>query len=113
MAYSPVYSVPFIWYTDAEPQTDNDVAVGYTAVVRELSCFSSIAATFVQLQVVPGPGFDAVTVISLEVAGLQVSNQWQGRIVVPGGGSMHLVVGSASAGTSVYVGGYILANTLS
>lgn len=110
MAYSPVFSTQFILYTDATPNLSYAVPAGATAVLRDATFYSTVAATLCQVNIQDSDEAEAVVVVSEEIAGVGVYAQWTGRVVVPGGGFINLELGSLAAGINAYVGGYLLQN---
>jgi hypothetical protein len=112
-SYSPVFSSQFILYTDATPNLSFAVPAGFTAVVRDVTFYATVAGTLCQVAIQDSEDAEGVTVVSEELAGVGVYVQWTGRIVVPAGGLINLVLGSLAAGVNAYVGGYLLRNTLS
>lgn len=111
-SYSPVFSSQFIVYTDAAPITEYEVPAGFTAVIRDATFIATVAATLCQVSIQDSEAAPACTVISETLAGIETYSQWTGRIVVPAGGLINLVLGSLAAGVSAYVGGYSLRNVL-
>lgn len=104
----PVFSQGFIYYTDAAPNSDYEVPEGFTAVVRDFTVFSSLAAVDAYLIVQNNATAPQVGIASIESVGVLKSDQWQGRCVVPAGGFITISLSGVSSGTSVYVGGYLL-----
>jgi len=82
-------------------------------VIRDVTYWADVAATLVQVAIQDDDAAPECVVVSLEALGVGTYQQWQGRVVVPAGGIITLTVGDLSAGSSVYVGGYLLRNTLS
>lgn len=111
-SYSPVFSTQFIVYVDAAPNLSYEVPAGFTAVVRDVTFYATIAGTLCQVTIQDSGAAPVVTVVSEELAGLGAYEQWTGRVVVPEGGFIGLVLGSLAAGINAYVGGYLLRNTL-
>lgn len=104
----PVYSAQFIVYTDASPNFTFDVPTGFTAVIRDFTYWADVAATLAQVEIQDSSAAPGVIVASLEALGVGEYHQWVGRVVVPGGGVITLTLGSLSAGSNIYVGGYLL-----
>lgn len=112
-SYSPVFSQGFIYYTEAAPNQNFDVPAGFTAVVRDISVSCEAGASVFNLVTYNGDGAPGVTEVYLEVTGALVSAHWEGRIVVPGGGTIYLGQYTLGVDGAAYVGGYLLRNSLS
>ncbi len=112
-SYSPVFSQGFVYYAPASPNASFDVPVGYTAVVREATLFSYLGGAILSVAVSTGPGAPLVWIMAEEAEGAVSSAQWGGRVVVPGGGAIQIDTASIGVEDTVYVGGYLLTNTLS
>lgn len=110
MGYSPVFSASFIEYTDAEPNAEFAVPIGFTAVVRDFSIFTYVGAGAAQLTIQNDEDAAALTVAAVSVAGAFVYDQWQGRVVCPGGGIIGIVGTTIGSGNHIYAGGYLLRN---
>lgn len=111
-SYSPVYSAAFIQYTASTPNSTFEVPAGFTAVARYGTVLQDIggyAAGFYlkDSEAAPGMFFDYAS--GLEV--FQV-HDWNGRIVVPAGGFLGISLTSIGDQPAVYLGGYLLRNTL-
>lgn len=111
MTYNPVYSTGFIYFIDATPNTLFDVPEGYTADVRQFLVTTEAAVGSVALQVANGAGAPYITCVYLNVGGGVQSESWEGRIVVPGGGSIQIIGAALGLTLCVYVGGYLLTNS--
>lgn len=111
-SYSPVFSATFIEYTDAEPNATFEVPEGFTAVVRDFSIFTYIGAGAAQLTIQNDPDASALTVAAVNVGGFFQYDQWQGRVVCPGGGIIGIVGAEGGSGSHIYAGGYLLRNNL-
>lgn len=111
-SYSPVFSSQFILYTDAAPNYVFDVPAGFTAVVRDFSAFTELGGLVTALNIQDSEAAPAIVCCYLGGFGAPEYQHIEGRWVVPGGGIMTLYVSSVSLATSVYVGGYLLRNTL-
>lgn len=112
-SYSPVFSAPFILYSEAAPNTEFEVPSNFTAVLRDFTCHTTAGETYADLYVSDGDGGPEVTVWTLNPTGLEVPTQWQGRVVVPGGGLIRIYQYTLGVGCTIYVGGYLLRNSLS
>lgn len=104
----PVYSAQFIVYTDAAPNSEFEVPEGFTAVVRQCTLFTQLGAANAQPFFSDAPGAPGVTFASLTTAGVAQADQWQGHVVVPGGGFIVLNINTILAGSQFYAGGYLL-----
>lgn len=111
-SYSPVFSSQFIVYTDATPNTLFEVPSGFTAVVRDFTAFATASLTLVQLSISDSTGAPECTFASLNLTGLEIAQQWTGRVVVPENGFIVLTAGTLRANLQAYVGGYLLRNNL-
>lgn len=111
-SYSPVYSAQFIVYTTDTPNEVYDVPVGFTAVVRQVTMFQDIGgytffAGFTNAVGAPGCAF-----VGLGGFTEFVSQSWEGRVVVPGGGQIYIGISELGSAPAAYVGGYLLRNEL-
>jgi len=111
-SYSPVFSQGFIYYTPDTPNIAFEVPEGFTAVLRDASYYDSVGAGFAAINVQTAVDVPWVTVIALNVLGVNQCETWSGRVVIPGGGVINLYTGSLGSGPEVYVGGYLLRNSL-
>jgi hypothetical protein len=111
-SYSPVFSQQFILSGASGGATAFLVPTGFTAVARDLTAYALLAATLVQLQVQDSESAPWVTVVNRTLAGVGTSAEWQGRIVIPEGGQMQVITDAETDGLDIYVGGYLLRNTL-
>ena len=112
MPYNPVYSQGFIYFIDATPTTTFDVPEQNTADIRQFLVTTEGAIGSVALQVANGPGAPYITCVYLGVTGALQSASWEGRIVVPGGGSINIIGAALGLTLCVYVGGYLLTNVV-
>jgi len=112
-SYSPVFSSQFIVYTSATPNSSFDVPVGYTAVVRQATCYQDIGGYDFGVFLQNSEAAPSLQFVNLKDVGLAVADQWQGRIVVPGGGVIFILWSELGSSPQFYVGGYLLRNTLS
>lgn len=112
MPYSPVYSSPFIQYTDSTPNASFEVPDGFTAVIRQWSCYQDIGDYVFFVTIYDSVDAPGITVVAAEQEGLVNYVAGEGRWVVPGGG--YIDIGFSTLGTAVqaYVGGYLLTNVL-
>lgn len=112
MAYSPVFSAAFIEYTPDTPNLAFDVPDGFTAVIRQISVVQDIGAYNFDCAIANGPGAPYLTIDYAAGIGAFSLHAAQGRWVVPGGGSIIVGVTSLGVHPSIYVGGYLLTNSL-
>lgn len=111
-SYKPVYSVQFVVYNDDAPNTDFLVPSGFTAVIREMSCYQTIGEFAFQVSIANVYGGPGVVIFRQTQAGVDNYVEKQGHWVVPGEGQIHTAVSTIAAGCSMYVGGYLLRNDL-
>jgi hypothetical protein len=112
-SYSPVFSSQFILYTDETPNTQFAVPEGFTAVVREVDIRIADTLAGVTVGISTDAGAPTIWFTQLTVGVTYASAQWQGRVVCPSPGLIVLSEGSVGTGLTIYVGGYLLRNTLS
>jgi len=112
-SYSPVFSAQFIVYTDSTPNTEYEVPAGFTAVVRQLSFFSSVSAAGWEFAINNTLGAPLCVIAGNSELGVLVFDNIEGRWVVPETGTMELFFSGPSSGVSFYAGGYLLRNTVS
>lgn len=112
-SYSPVFSQGFLYYTNSTPNQTFDVPLGFTAVVREVIYYCEAGGGLAVTQIATGPGAPYVTISTLTIAGIETVASWTGRAVVPGGGSIYISGESIGLEDTIYVGGYLLRNSLS
>lgn len=112
MAYSPVFSVPLILYSSADPIVEFEVPPGFTAVVREIDIYTEAGGAVV-IAALSGPGSGIfINFASVSALGVATSGQWTGRVALPENYILGLDNASLGAGDTVYVGGYLLRNVL-
>lgn len=112
-SYSPVYSSQFILYSEDTPNTTFDVPEGYTAVIRQLSYAVQASETLFSVSIGDTLSAPPVAIDIRTVTGLLTTEHQQGHWAVPGGGVIYLYVETVGANATVYIGGYLLRNTLS
>ena len=112
MAYSPVYSAPFVQYTPSTPNLSFAVPAGYTAVVRQISCVQDIGDWELGLVIQDSEAAPTLQVFGTTAIGAPASVQAEGRWVVPGGGIITVELTEIGSACFVYVGGYLLQNVL-
>jgi len=113
MAREPVYSAPFILYTDSTPNAQFEVPANRVAVIREWDLATELAATSATLGLQADGSAPEVVFAYLETAGVLSSAQWTGRVIVPPGGIITYTQATLGVGSSAYVGGYLLGPPLS
>jgi hypothetical protein len=111
-SYSNVFSVPFIEYADSAPNYTFDVPEGFTAVIRDIHAFCQVGGVSYAVVTQNTGGAPLIYCHYATLTGLFSEDHWEGRHVVPGGGSATLEITSVDLLTTVYVGGYLLRNTL-
>lgn len=111
-SYSPVFSAGFLYYAPDSPNEHYEVPAGFTAVMRDVAVYTTVGGVALYVAVRLASSAPFVNVIALGTAGVNSSNQWTGRIVIPAGGFIDLGVSSLGADDCAYVGGYLLRNTL-
>lgn len=111
-SYSPVFSAPFIQFTTPAPNAEYQVPAGFTAVVRQWSCYQDIGGWVMKVGIVDAAGAPELTIVEAGQAGDFNYVAGTGRWVVPGGGYILLSLSSLGSDTSAYVGGYLLRNSL-
>ena len=107
MAY-PVYSTAFAVHASGDPLPTFDVPSGYVAVIRFLSGFSTASIASLQALAQDSSLATAVVVAQVIFSGLEEYQQWQGRVVVPGGGLITFAINGFTTGCDFYCGGYLL-----
>lgn len=111
-SYSPVFSAPFILYTDGTPNNSFLVPEGFTAVVREVDVTTELGASAFVVYTADSEEAPGVAFVYLTTEGALQSQHWEGRVVVPGEGFIGLGQYTLGVGATAYVGGYLLRNTL-
>lgn len=111
-SYSPVFSSQLLLWTSSTPNLSFEVPAGFTAVVRDVQAYSLAGGTGLRVFLQSGGVGPPVYVASLQAIGENVSAQWQGRVVAYAGDTINLDVAELGADDTVYVGGYLLRNTL-
>lgn len=112
MSYSPVYSQPFILYTDATPNTEFLVPAGFTAVLRDVVMFCTLGGAAGNVQIFsPGSG-EGIVIAALNFGGVNVTAEWHGRAVALENSTIALAFTGVDTSFTCYAGGYLLRNTL-
>jgi len=112
MGYSPVYSQAFITYAAATPNNAFAVPSGATAIIREFTAIQDIGGYDADLNIQDSEEAPYVLVWRLKDIGIATSADWQGRIVVPGGGIITVIASALGDTPFFYVGGYLLQNSI-
>lgn len=112
MSYSPVYSTQFIVYGSSAGALEFAVPAGFTAVIRDASADATATAATVTVLVQNSDAAPAIVVARMSGAGIPFYSQWQGRVVCPGGGTISASATELGADVSIYVGGYLLRDTV-
>lgn len=108
---NPVFSSQFILNDSDTGYTSFLVPDGFVAVIRDFSAWSDAGGFVVQLVIRNSLAAPGVTVAAVTAAGVPNYAQWQGRIVLPPGGEISTHLASFIDEPSIYVGGYLLAET--
>lgn len=111
-SYSPVFSSQFILNNSTTGYSSFEVPAGFTAVIRDFSCYTIVGVSLAQILVQNSSVAPPIVVASLGELGVNVYAQWQGRVVVPAGGLIDQNLEFTGDGPDTYVGGYLLRNTL-
>jgi hypothetical protein len=110
--YSPVYSAPFIQYTSSTPNLSFEVPAGFTAIVRQISVYQDVGSFVASLAFQDSEAAPNIFVWTGEQSGLVNYIATEGRWVLGEGGIMTMYLSSVLDSLTVYVGGYLLRNTL-
>lgn len=111
-SYSPVFSAPFVQYTPSTPNQSFLVPEGFTAVIRQASCSQNIGGFIFYVYIQDSEAAPALDLIVLAQEGVANYVEAQGRWVVPGGGIITAALSELGSSCSMYVGGYLLRDTL-
>jgi hypothetical protein len=109
-SYSPVFSAPFINYTEEGGAYDFAVPEGFTAVIRQWTTTCSLGATIWALVIQDDLDAPNVTIAYSDITGIAESAALELRVVVPGGGFISIIQQTLGVGGASYVGGYLLRN---
>jgi hypothetical protein len=112
VAFSPVYSAAFIEYTPETPNQQFLVPPGFTAVVRQCSCYQNIGAFLFYCEIQNSEDAPALVFFAGHQEGDVNYVSGQGRWVCPENGVITAAVDTIGTTISMYVGGYLLRNTL-
>lgn len=113
MSYSPVFSAQFIVHKSGDPYSAFEVPSDMTAVIRDVTAWSTAGAFWVTVTIRNSLIAPQVTAPVAQGSGVPAYGQWQGRVVVAGGGEIGISVVEFIGDPDVYVGGYLLRNTIS
>lgn len=105
-----VYSSAFIEYTAETPNNSFAVPEGFTAVVRQLSCYQEIGAYDFQVYIQNSAEAPALIIWAVTGVSAITSEATQGRWVVPGEGIITVIASAIGSSPSFYAGGYLLRN---
>jgi hypothetical protein len=111
-SYSPVFSQQFIADADISTESAFEVPSGFTAVIRQISGYQSVGAWQMYVYIQDGEEAPGVVIYSQYQAGVDNYVTQEGRWMVPEAGIITAGFDSFGAGASMYVGGYLLRNTL-
>jgi hypothetical protein len=111
-SYSPVFSQGFIYLTASTPNTSFLVPEGYTAVIRQATATTVAGAAVIYFQLQNSGIAPLITWAIATITGALENWQWQGRVVVPGGGYIQVDDNYLGTQDQVYVGGYLLRDNL-
>lgn len=111
-SYSPVYSSQFVVRHGTDPLVPFVVPAGFTAVIRDFTVYSSVAGLVAQTLIQDSAEAPALVVAQLSGIGVAEYAQWTGRVVVPAPGIITNAITDVGDAASIYVGGYLLRNTL-
>lgn len=84
------------------------VPENFVAVVRDVSAWDSAVGFVVQVLIQNSDAAEAITAVAVQDAGVPAYAHWEGRVVVPAGGTISLETTSVGGSPDVYVGGYLL-----
>jgi hypothetical protein len=111
-SYSPVFSAPFIESSPTAPNTAFGVPDGFTAVVRQISVSAALSSGIMAVNIQDSDAAPFQTIHQTTIATLYSTQHTQGRWVVPGGGIISIYQEEVGDEFYIYVGGYLLRNTL-
>lgn len=110
--YSPVFSAPFIYYTDSTPNTEFEVPAGFTAVVRQITAVCEAGGLALTASIQDAGVGPPIVFFAKSVFGVFEYVAQELRVVAPENSLIELSLSSEALATAVYVGGYLLQNTL-
>lgn len=110
---NPVYSQPFILYSTDTPNLSFAVPAGYTAIIRQLSAAQPAVAFSLALIMQLSEDAPYIFLVFEEATGLYNTLLLEGRWVVPEGGIITIDPTALGDSLTVYVGGYLIANSYS
>jgi hypothetical protein len=88
------------------------VPEGFTAVVRQVTSYQDIGPYDLGVFFRVSLGADSIQFVALQAVSAASTAEWQGRVVVPGGGQIFILYSALGSTPQFYVGGYLLRNTL-
>jgi hypothetical protein len=108
-----IYSSQFIVWGPGNPNAAFAVPEGYTAVVRFITVWAFAGGDAATIGFQNSTAAPVCWFAYLQVVGVNQTLSWDGHVVVPGGGRIELNNSKISPNASVYVGGYLFANSSS
>jgi hypothetical protein len=109
VAFPPPYSVPFI---QANAYVGGglsfEVPAEFVAVIRDYSLYTAAGGSDSQLIIQGAGALFGIVVASLSAVGVNVTEQWEGRVVAGSGYTISVTSGGLSVNDCIYVGGYLL-----
>lgn len=108
----PVWSTQFIVYGDGAGALEFLVPSGFVAVIRDASADATVSAYSATVSVQNDDAAPAIVVARMSAVGAAAYTQWQGRVVCPAGGTISAASDYLGDDVSIYVGGYLLRDTL-
>jgi hypothetical protein len=113
MGYSPVYSTAFIEHTSTTPNTEFEVPAGFTAILRDVILYTEVGDEDASVGYYTATSGERIVVCALQALAINGTAEWQGRAVVTEGETILLIADGLALYSSVYVGGYLLQNSVS
>lgn len=111
-SYSPVFSTGFLFSTDDTPNQLFEIPTGFTAVVRDVTCTCLVGGVYMEAYVYAAGAPEGCIFTLCTLDGVASAFQWQGRVAIAAPGFIGFNQSAFDLGTSVYIGGYLLRNTL-
>jgi len=105
-----VYSQSFINYTADTPNSSFGVPEGYTAVIRQVSCWQNIGAYDFQCLIQDSAEAPKLVIWGVTDVSVNDSEDVEGRWVVPELGVISIFSSAVGSAPCFYVGGYLLQN---
>lgn len=101
-----------VQYTSSTPNSSFEVPAGYTAVVRQWSCYQDIGGFIFYVVIYDSEDAPGITVVGAAQTGVVNFVSGEGRWVVPAGGFVNIGFSELGDNVQAYVGGYLLTNVL-